>query len=45
MMRVTREESPSEHWDNRAEIRAVKIVIACYGKNFRIKMFSARFWR
>ncbi len=40
MLRVTRKESPSEHWDNHACIRVVKIVIARNGKNFSIKNFS-----
>jgi hypothetical protein len=43
MMRVTREESPSEHWDNCANIHAVEIVSVCYGKNFSIRMRPARF--
>lgn len=41
-MRVTRKESPSEHWDNCTIIRAVKINIVCFGKNinFYIENFS-----
>jgi hypothetical protein len=46
MLGVVHHEPPPEHWDIRpANSQAVKIVIACFMRNFSIKMIRVRFWR